>query len=153
MLSTYVAPTTTIVSKAIVAGMSNVVYATLKTIYDKLQTSADDTNIQSALDDMFIRTDVELLAALLADMTDACISNTSVKVCMNHLHETLQQLNTQLVALDKLVHSTGWSTMPWKSTSKRAGDTATVLACVVNAKKTLDHHFLRLVQLMAIVIT
>lgn len=129
-----------IVNKAVVSGMSSIVLASLSNLYNSITRKPSFAEVQETLDTLFIGTDVEVIGAFLSDMSDQPLS-TSERICLEHMHCTLKDLNDELVSVDASMN-----------TFRRYLYTVPVnLDRVSNKKKQLDHHFLRLLQVVAVI--
>lgn len=135
--------TPVVVTRAVVAAMTSAVGSTVSRLYDAIDR-AKDTEAEQELDALFIRTDVELIAALISDLSTEADATTSVRVCLDHLHHSLQELNQSLCALDASVRC--WC-RAWRLTR---GSSEGLLRDVSLRKRRLDHHLDRLVQVASV---
>ena len=134
-----------IITRAIVTGMSNVVYMTMAQVYQSLSVSSS-SEFDEELNALHIKTDVELIGALLSDMSDETSLKKSIRVCLDHLHTALQEINKSLLDFDSSVRAINASWFKSKHTT-----CPKILETIKSQKAILDHHFMRLVQLQHIV--
>ena len=140
------ATTPVIVTRALVAGMSNVVCATVTQLFATL-SDADLQHIEEELKSLRIRTDVELIGALLSDMSSVHDLTKSVRVSLDHLHTSLQEMNKSLCELDTFVKK---RYRYWPYGRPCAPDPKLIKAIEV-AKSSLDHYFQRVTEVTSIV--
>lgn len=151
MMSSYVPAA--VVTKTVVAAMSNAICTTLSHVYKSLQCNTENTergtNVEEDLEALFVRTDMELLGALLSDMEDSHENKKAVRVCLEHLHDTLKDIHLYLSQLDThLRKSAAWFA---SKKLKQEEEVRDIVRSITSSKKKMDHHFLRLVQISAVV--
>ena len=139
--------TPVLVTRAVVAGMTEVVRATVAGVYSALRTSSCTTvhDIEATLDALHVRTDVELIGAMLSDMGEAHHA-TCTRVCLEHMHCALAALNLALTQLDAAVRRRSFLSALYASSV----DTA-LLTRLRECKADLDHHFRRLIEVEGLV--
>jgi len=129
-----------IVTRAVVTGMTNVAYASFLKIYGLIEKDSSLSEVQDQLLEMHIRTDLELLGALLSDMKEIEEKYKSERVCLEHLHDSLGDMNVSLKELDDVINENN----TWFRSVKV---NATLIQKIKMNKKCIDHHILRFVQL------
>jgi hypothetical protein len=139
-----VAKSPQIVSKAILTGMSDMVYATIVRIYASTKADASLSEIEAELNGMHIRTDIEVIGALLSDMSDDAVRKKSIRVSLEHLHDALININQALSRLDAQiqVYSARWF--------RRSSPDAGTLQEIRTQKLQLDYCLERFIQLQGI---
>lgn len=140
------ATTPLIVTRALVTGMSNVVCATAAQLFATLSEERLD-HTEETLMRLRIRTDVELIGALLSDLSDVHDMRTSHRVSLEHLHTALHEVNRSLGALDASLRGRDRA---WLYSSPRTPDPKLIRAIEVS-KQGLDHAFQRLIEVTRVV--
>jgi hypothetical protein len=72
--------TPVIVTKAVVSGLSTVVCTTISHIYTILASSANMPEIEKSIKSLYLKTDVELIGALLSDLSEELEMKKSIRV-------------------------------------------------------------------------
>ena len=133
-----VSAATSIVNKTVVSGVASLVLNSIKSIYAMLPNYTSRQELQEKLDSIFIKTDMEVIGAFLSDM-DEKKNSTCERVCLEHMHCTLKELNTALTDLDTCLRSLKRFLTSYSSILS--------LVSVIERKKSdLDHQFERLLQ-------
>lgn len=138
--------TPVIVTKAVVSGLSTVVCTTISHIYQILASSANMPEIEKSISSLYLKTDVELIGALLSDLSEELEMKKSIRVCLDHLHHSLQDINKSLIQLDRYI--TRSSISIW--TNYRNPDPTLIIEEIHTKKKQLDHVLSRLVEIQHI---
>ena len=142
--------TPTIVTKALVIGMSNAVCATFSCVFATVSKDDSLVNVERRLSSLHVRTDIELLGAILSDMSASRVSHKSTKVCLEHLHDALTVLNASLQSMDDHVRQQRRSLVGywnWKRGGAGEGEELSrLLALVEDEKASLDHHMRRFME-------
>jgi hypothetical protein len=129
-----------ILTKVIVKSTSVLLGGTICRVWNLISTHRMAKEAEQRLVSLHIKTDVELIGAILSDLADMTQASTSVRVAGNHLHESLQRLNSSLTRLDD---ASGGSY--WFRTSSHLEE---ILDLIEEAKRDVDHHLDRLVQVV-----
>jgi len=136
-----------VVTRTVVSGMSAVAYGTVVKIYKAFESDQTLSGVEEELSAMHVRTDIEIIGALLSDVSDSAEQNKSIRVCLNHLHEGLCQMNKTLNELNTAIETSAsrWS---WRNKSIDP----VILDRIRRDKTALDHHLMRIVQLHQLVV-
>lgn len=136
-----------LVTRAVVMGMCNAVCTSLNCLYSNI--SKDDVleEYEHKVSGLFIRTDIELLGAILFDMSEANIDKKMVCVCLGHLHDSLHSINDSLRRMDEQFRSRRYIPWRWTLSSTTLSD---AFAIVQRDKTVLDHHIERFIQIQQI---
>lgn len=148
--------TPSIVTRALVVGMSNAVCATFSCLFASVSKDDSLINVERRLSSLHVRTDMELLGAILSDMSASRVEQMkSTKVCLEHLHDSLSVLNASLQSMDDCVRrsrSHGW--YDWSlgrgGVREREEALSRALTLVEEEKARLDHHMRRFMEVQSV---
>lgn len=143
-----IVPATTLVTRAMVAGLSSAVSSTVWSLVYKPPLPASSSPAV-ALEALHVRTDVEVLGALLSDLeVDLDETRKAVRVCLVHLHEALAALQSSLLAFDAATRAARarW----WTSKRRSPTEEEEALEAVRRDKLRVDHCLERLLGVHSI---